>query len=343
MKMVSPSLLTFLSQGNAPAWSTDVYSFFVSDYVNTGSYPQGSTSNILNCCDPSLPGVYPTDWPFNQFGPVPPWGDNVPTFYPVGAVIKRSSWQLKNTCDTTEMDITIMPSEALPCINGVSLTNFLSLLEQGAFDGVGVWLLRAFFLSAPPKPSYWNGQPPAGPGMSSAILSADAVVPIFSGNVADIEITDLGARLRCVSANSILQQVIPKDTFQTSCTHLFCDTGCTLNINNFKTTMVVGANPTNTFIPWAAGAIPANPAVYNMGHVYLNPLTDIGPAGAVATIQSADATGLYLIYPMLTPVTTGQTLTIVQGCDKTLTRCQALNNANNFLGFPFIPQNELGY
>jgi uncharacterized phage protein (TIGR02218 family) len=163
-------------------------------------------------------------------------------------------------------------------------------------------------------------------------------VLMFSGRMSTVKVSAAGVEVTVKGDNVLMNQYMPKNVYQTTCLHTFCDPGCTLNPATFTISSVVGSSPTTTFLPW--NSVPANPTFYTLGKVTM---TSGAASGEVRTVKSADSSGVTLVLPLDAAPAHLDTFNILQGCDKTQTTClNKFSNLQHFRGFPYIPPAETG-
>lgn len=217
------------------------------------------------------------------------------------------------------------PSSASPSLVGT--VPIAQALLQGQFDGATVRRSVAIYDTYDDAlPVGWGDITPLGvayPGHST----------LFYGLVSTIQsIGKVEAKLSAKSQLMLLDVDMPRNYWQSSCQHVFCDAGCTLSRAAFTASGTVGAGATKTRVPWTGSA-----TTYTLGTITF--VTGAN-AGVTATVKQADASGLTLAFPLVNTPAGGDTFTATQGCDKTMTRCTALGNLLNFDGFPFVPVPE---
>lgn len=197
---------------------------------------------------------------------------------------------------------------------------FMQALQQGAFDGAIIQREKAFFSS-------W-------PTTGGSLVPIGAVI-MFKGRVSSID--DIGrttAQATAAADTVFLDIDMPRRLWSPQCTHVLYDSGCGLARGTYSAKGTVGAGATNTWIPWSSAS-----ASYAQGSITF---TSGANSGAVATIKSADSTGLTLVYPLPNVPTAGDAFTAAQGCDHTTTTCKSkFNNLSNFRGYPFVPPPQI--
>jgi len=255
------------------------------------------------------------------------------TYSPAPFQYKRMT--MRHTAEIPELDFGLFAADQLT-VDGI---NIKTAVNNGLFDGARVSFYRVWM--------------PA-PGDTSLGL-----VLMFNGRLSQATITASGIAFTAKGDNVLMNQQAPRNLYQTTCLHTFCDAGCnaanalvngisTANYMvgaNFTNGFSIGSGPSATTIPWASA--PSNPSLYILGKIIF---TSGACVGQVRTIRNADSTGLTLTYPTYGTPSAADTFSALMGCARTLHACQnhtdkngaAVNNQQNFRGEPFIPQAELG-
>lgn len=196
---------------------------------------------------------------------------------------------------------------------------FMQALQQGLFDGAEIQRERAFFTSfAPPYP-----------------LTPIGTIILFKGRVTEINsVGRTQAKVTIASDLTLLSIDMPRRLYQTNCVHNLYDTGCTLNRATYTATGALGAGSTTTTLIWSSAT-----SAYQQGSITF---TSGANEGITATVKTATTGVLTLQYPLVNAPATGDTFTISQGCDHTMTTCNSkFANLANFLGFPFVPPPQI--
>ena len=248
------------------------------------------------------------------------------TWTALGPLIARSRMTVRNTVEIPELEVRLSAlDQAL--LQGMNLK---TAVHNGALDGSTLETWRVFMPT---------------PGDTSLGL-----VLMFKGRMSQAVITASGVTFTAKGDNVLMNQQTPRNLYQTTCLHTFCDTGCTLLESNYTTSNTVGAGATTIFVPW--GSVPGNPTLYILGKITFNPATEGGGicAGQIRTVRNADSTGVYLTYPLYGTPLAGDAYAVLMGCARSLNACQnhtdntgnAVNNQQNFRGEPWVPQAEYG-
>ena len=230
-----------------------------------------------------------------------------------GPLIERTSWASKNTTEIADMQIQLYSTGD----DFGTGNNIKTLIVQGLFDGAYMLLQRAFM------PAFGN--------------TSLGLVTLFGGLIGETEVNSLGAKLTVTASNVLLEQNIPRRTYEASCLHTLFDSGCTLAAGPYTDGFTVAwANA--MYVAWVT-APASDSSIYFMGT--MNVLSGAG-AGQSVTVTNYNTAGVAFSYPLLTIPAPGDSCNVVQGCWKTVARCQALGNILNFGGFPYIPPQSAG-
>lgn len=237
--------------------------------------------------------------------------------------VEHSDWDVSNTMEIPQMTVTLRAlNDAFR--GGAQIKQ---QIHNGLFDGAFVdvsWV----FMSAP-----------------GAAFALDTV-PMFGGVCAGIDITGTTATIQARGKNNLLDQNAPRNLYQISCLHAFCDAGCALSRATFTATNTVGSGsggPTASFVPW--GSVPGSPTVYQNGFMVM---TSGVASGSRRSIAVADSAGLTLAYPFYNTPAHGDAFSVVQGCDKTFNSgsgqsCTDYSNTQHYKGYEFIPSPTSAY
>lgn len=239
------------------------------------------------------------------------------TYQAVGPQIKRGTWVVKYTQEVPTLTF-MMYSTGVDFVDSVgNVLNIKQGAHEGLFDYAYIELDRAFM------PTFGD-------------VSLGTVL-LFGGRTAGLQITALGIQFNAKGDNVLMQQYMPKNTFQLGCIHRLYDAGCTLVQSDFTITQGVGTGAANViFLPWSAP--PSTPANYVQGTVQI---TSGQGEGQIRSIVAADSTGISLVYPLYTLPAPGDLMAVSQGCPKTQAACASqFSNLAHYRGFPYIPPVE---
>jgi hypothetical protein len=247
-------------------------------------------------------------------------------FLAQGPCLQRTQLGVKNTVEVPELTITLAALDT-DFVGGQSIK---TQLHNGFFDGATIWLDRTLFAQAPV----------INTGTVSGVFGGNGSDPagnLFAGRMSTAKITGVGAQLTVKGANVLMNQYVPRNEYQLPCVHNFCDPGCTLAAATFTTTNTAGAGSTRAIVKW--GTVPGAPNVYTYGKVTMTSGVAIGQ---VRTVKFSSAAGLVLQYPFYNTPATGDTYSILKGCDKAFESgsgqsCTDYANTQNYRGFEFIP------
>jgi uncharacterized phage protein (TIGR02218 family) len=220
------------------------------------------------------------------------------------------------------MNLTIKP-RASGLIEGVAI---LSALKNGALDGATCTRYVGFMT-------------PANAPTSIVSLPAVNAVCVFQGRVADI--SPVGRTTASIVVNSwkeLLDMQLPRQLYGSGCIHTLFDgpdawgNGCRVAIASYTFTGSASGTPTISVIP--TGVSKAN-GYFQYGIIKFTS----GPnSGLQRSISDWVSNTAYLFEPLPVAPVSGNGVTLIAGCDKTMATCTAkFSNLSNFLGFPFVP------
>lgn len=114
--------------------------------------------------------------------------------------------------------------------------------------------------------------------------------------------------LKVKSGIVLLNQEMPRNRYQGNCQYNVYDAGCGADPATFAVHAVVGASPSQTFIPWTSAT-----AQFSQGKVFI----ESGPnTNVTRTILRADNTGLWLAYPLPYLPIAGDLFVAYPGCNR---------------------------
>jgi uncharacterized phage protein (TIGR02218 family) len=195
----------------------------------------------------------------------------------------------------------------------------LQLVQLGLFDAGVITIYRVYM------PAQWG----------DVSLGAEIV---YSGQITEFNKTGRTLAEGTAEAYTFkLNQQMPRNTLQPGCIWVLGSAACTVNLADFSQTGAVGSSSNAvTIVPATAFTQPDN--YFTQGVLTF---TSGKNTGLSMGVQSYIGGQLRLSRSMIFPVATGDTFTVVAGCDHTYPTCiQKFNNAINYGGTPFIPAYE---
>jgi hypothetical protein len=165
------------------------------------------------------------------------------------------------------------------------------------------------------------------------------VARMFLGG--DPELDSVGrttAKLKVSSGLARLNFQLPRDLYGIKCRVPFGSVACGIDLNTLAVLGTVGVGATRTTIPWTGSA-----SNYSFGKLHI---TNTDSVTRVRTILAADATNLYLKYPLDFDPAAGLEFTAFPGCSHLSTGangCQFYWGSvwqQHFAGCPFTPVAE---
>ncbi|QKE41977.1 MAG: DUF2163 domain-containing protein [Ferrovum myxofaciens] len=241
----------------------------------------------------------------------PVWWNN--TFYdPYSLAIEGLQFKKSVGLSVDEQSLSISATRD-QLINGQP---WFDEIANGLLDNAEIRRERVF---APD----WNS-PPVG----SVIL--------FDGIVSTIDsLTTTQCQLKVKSYLSLLNQPMPRNSWQTSCLHTLFDAGCKLSKAAYQVSGQVGAGSTVNTLNWSG----ATSGYYWQGMISFTS----GPnMGLSRTIKLATGNQLMLHLPLPWMPVAGDLFFAYPGCDKTYLTCQnRFNNTAHNRSYPYIPSATL--
>jgi hypothetical protein len=148
------------------------------------------------------------------------------TFSSAGPYLTRSTWKQSVGFTVDELSITLLADPS----NMVGVKPILQAIATGEFDGATVKLERLFMAAA-------------------GDVSLGTVI-VFVGSVADIrDCSRTKATLTVRSKMELLNTPLPRNLYQPNCRYILGDANCTIDLESFRVSGVVGASPNKVQIP----------------------------------------------------------------------------------------------
>jgi len=196
---------------NASGWLISP-PFFISNNMTIGPAPVGTTQLLVGVNDSAYTGNTGS-WTINI---IPP------TYY----ATKYGAWERKAYANeasfklkASSLDLHGYIPETVICPG--TTTPLMQVINQGVFNGAKVIIQSLFWpLGSPPSSGFSMGT------MQLMIGQIGNVKPSGRSKII-CEVFDL---------TYVLNREFPPHRIQSACRHSFCDSGCTLQINNFRST-----------------------------------------------------------------------------------------------------------
>jgi len=151
---------------------------------------------------------------------------------------------------------------------------------------------------------------------------------VFIGQVKNVSFKGGNATVTCVGFEFFLKQTIPIWRYQLTCNHMLFNSKCTISEDDYKTTATVALNSTGTeltsttFSSKVDGYFTGGKAVFD---------------GKARTITNHESNVITLMYKFR-ELEDNDSIDAYPGCDGQAETCRdKYDNILNFLGFPFIP------
>lgn len=157
----------------------------------------------------------------------------------------------------------------------------------------------------------------------------------FAGAVADCKLDRYGAQLTVTSDIERLNVMVPRDVYQPGCLNSLYDGLCQVSRTVFTFTGAA-TSATSAGRTTFSHALAQAAGYFDLGVVTM---TSGANAGQSRTVKQHTGGQLVALQPWGFAVASGDTFSIVAGCDKTQATCtDKFSNLARFRGMPYIPQ-----
>lgn len=230
---------------------------------------------------------------------------------------EKGEWSLG--MGVADFTITLYPKDGVT-VNGVPV--FESLI-RGDFDGASVEVARGFAELPTSTPT-------------------GVVRNYLGGQVAEVIVEVLEARILVESYLKVLDEVYPPFVYQAQCLNRLFDGTCGLDASSYRETGTVGATiaDNRTSFTSSVTKAPAFDDHFRLGRLRFTSGDNSGKAQVIKGYDAATGTFSFA-RPWPAAIDTSDAFEVWPGCDKTLEMCeQKFDNRSRFRGFPFIPAAE---
>lgn len=242
--------------------------------------------------------------------------------YDTGLIFERDTIKQSIGLNADTLDVTLgYHSDALTRVSYAGIP-FIAAAQRGYLDSCQVRMSKVFM---------------AKPGDTSAGL-----VPWFWGRVANVEGSRMGAKITIESNVAMLNIQMPRNLYQTGCSHSLFDAGCTVSRAAYTFYGSV-SNATTTINAFTSSGLAQADGYFALGTLTW---TSGQNAGLSRGIKSQIGGVITMSSAVPTPPSAGDAFTIYPGCDKQQATCSSTKFANNILhfrGYPYIPVPETLY
>lgn len=157
----------------------------------------------------------------------------------------------------------------------------------------------------------------------------------FAGAVADCKLDRYGAQLTVTSDIERLNVMVPRDVYQPGCLNSLYDGLCQVSRAAFTVTGAA-TSATSAGRTTFSHALAQAAGYFDLGVVTM---TSGANAGQSRTVKQHTGSQLVALQPWGFAVASGDTFSVVAGCDKTQATCtDKFGNLARFRGMPYIPQ-----
>jgi uncharacterized phage protein (TIGR02218 family) len=173
-------------------------------------------------------------------------------------------------------------------------------------------------------------------------LTKGKIDGVFVGKVSSANPSGTNIVLSCKSFLAELQQVLPKFILQPQCGNQVYDYNCTLVKSSYVTSGTLSADQTDRRIitSTTAAIIEKANGYYGMGVMTFASTGESVAIGSPGFAVSGGVATFALNAPTLFEYDSGESFTVVPGCDKSYIRCQFFSNTAHFRGFRRVPKPE---
>lgn len=225
-------------------------------------------------------------------------------------IVKRGPVRSVIGVEASTLQVTLLLNKDTTIANMPAAT----FVRQGGFDGTWVHVARHYSRA-------WS-EPSCGS------------LRVFTGRVAEVELTGTECRLTLKSALELLDVQLPRNVYEAQCVWTVYGEGCGLVSANWTSNASVTSGNTTTI-----NCNLTQPAGYfNLGSMTITS----GPnVGTIRTIRRHDFGQLIPILPLPNVPGAGDTFEIKPTCDRTRAMCNArFDNEANIRIYPYIPAPE---
>ena len=211
------------------------------------------------------------------------------------------------------VEVDTLNLEIFPGVDHVLLGEpWLHAANSGVLDGAEVIVRRAFLID---------------------VFTVVDVIMLFSGQVAEIQISRVSVKLTVNSHLQLLNIKMPRNLWQPSCLHTLYDADCGVSRSGSASAVLVNSTKTRLLCSLSNAS-----GYFDQGYVQFTSGTMVG---INRTIKSYTPGIIDLLGPLPSVPATSDQFSAYRGCDKTKSTCGTkFNNLVNFRGFPFVPVPE---
>jgi uncharacterized phage protein (TIGR02218 family) len=152
---------------------------------------------------------------------------------------------------------------------------------------------------------------------------------VFIGQIKAVSFKGVSAEADCVGFEHFLKMPVPLWRYQLTCNHKLFDTRCGITKADYKITATVTLDTTGTVLTSATFG------GYDAGY-FVGGLVEF--EGERRTISAYSGNTITMNFQMIN-LLSGDSVDVYPGCDGRIETCRdKFDNIDNYLGFPFIPE-----
>jgi len=231
------------------------------------------------------------------------------------ALVRRGAISNKVGLEVSDLNVTLVVNPLVLRGN----TPLALFAADGGFDGATLVVQRFFSAN-------WS---------SAQDVALSWPLLLFAGQVAEVDVTASEIDMVVKSHAEQLNRPLPRNVHMASCINTVYDATCALFSGNFA----VSANVANGSTPLSILTdLAESDGYFDLGVITF---TSGENNGVVRTVASYANSQVSVVPRLLVAPSSGDTFTVVPGCNKSLVACNSkFNNLEHFRGFPFIPTPE---
>lgn len=233
--------------------------------------------------------------------------------YEAGPLLKRNRTRLTVGIEVDTLAVTVEADSSVT-VNSVPIMLFIA---RGGLDYARLTLDRGYAAS-----------------LGGSIVGT---LEAFSGRVSAGSVTGLSARLEVKSDAELLTTKVPRNVYQAPCLNTLYDASCGVSRASFTATGST-TSATDSARRVFSHSLGASAGTYDLGVVTF---TSGANNGVSRTVREHTGSTITLMSPLPFAAASGDTFSIVAGCDKRQATCSGrFSNLARFRGAPYIPTPE---
>lgn len=158
---------------------------------------------------------------------------------------------------------------------------------------------------------------------------------VFKGSIVNVAWEEDSAKVTCETASDTLSRTGLRRHYQYGCPHMLYGPACGVDRNNHRSEHEVES--IQGIVVVCPSLIGENEADYLGGYIYYQHST-MGTPERISVEKLDTVTGALTLFMVPIGLGVGETLTLFEGCNRTITVCDSrFDNVENFGGQPYMP------